>query len=475
VVSFAVFLGALDQTVVVTALPAVIAEMHLPFTKLDQASWVVTGYLLGYTAAMPLMGRVSDVFGRRRVLVLALLAFAVTSVACARAWSLDSLVWARAFQAVGGGALVPVTMALVGDLFPAAERSIALGIVGAAAEAGGVLGPLYGAVIVHLASWRWIFWLNLPLSAVVAALCFVLLPRTKGLAEKIDYAGALLLGGGLVLLTVALTDEANAPRPLSQKLLLLLGFAICLASFVAREGRIGQALIELSMFRNVTFSAANVINFLVGSALIVAMVDVPLFSGVALGRSVLDSGLILVRLTALIPVGAMAGGFVCRRLGYRLTTAIGLACGAAGFFLMSRWGLGVSDWEMTKGLVLAGFGFGLVIAPITTAMLGAVRQAYSGVASALITVMRMVGMTIGIAALTTWGLARFNGLTSSISLPLPIAGETAAETEARVAAYQQQIIGASLTVFHDVFVLTAFLCLVALIPVLGLRRSPQTS
>jgi len=315
--AFGVFLSALDQTVVVTVLPSLITDLHIPFTRLDEAAWIVTGYLLGYTVAMPLVGRLTDAYGWRLTYFLCLSVFTLGSLGCALATSLPWLLTARVVQAAGGGGIVPVSLALASQLFSQRSRSLALGLVGAVAEAGGVLGPLYGALLVEHWGWRWIFLLNAPLSALVAAIILLALrshPKDRAARishrPSVDYVGAALVGGSLAFLTIALSQEAGSERPLGLTALLLAVSAGLFALFLRVEKRAAEPLLDLSLFRRPPFSATNLVSFLTGAAFITAMVDVPLFGATVLGLGAVESGLILLRLTVMIPVGALLGGWL---------------------------------------------------------------------------------------------------------------------------------------------------------------------
>src|SRR6266487_4927126 len=230
----AVFLTALDQTVVVTALPKIITDLQITSEQLDRAAWIVSGYLLGYVIAMPFMGRVSDMFGRRRIFITCLGIFGFGSLLCGLAPILGqqidisflqriginvaapgdfsdptalnpSLVWlvaARFVQAAGGGAMIPVAMAIAGDFYGEKQRALALGLIGMVTEAGGVLGPLYGSIIVQVWGWQAIFYLNLPIVAVLLVFIWRLIPPSVHLQERIDLAGALLLGASLACLSL---------------------------------------------------------------------------------------------------------------------------------------------------------------------------------------------------------------------------------------------------------------------------------
>lgn len=462
----AVFLGALDQTVVVTALPAVIQDLNVPFNRLNDAAWVVTAYLLGYTVAMPLVGRMSDAFGRQQIMLGCLLLLGITSLACGAAGSLEWLIAARGLQAVGGGALLPVTLAVVGDLAPEDKRSVLLGTVAGAAEVGGVLGPLWGAAVLDHLTWRWVFYFNVPavVALLVALTAWPAPGRPSNGHTRVDYAGGALLGLGLGLLALGLSRETSQGAAI--RAALGIGAAAVLTAFVWYEARTPQPLIEPNQFTNKGFAAGNLLSLLSGVALIVAMVDIPLYANTVLQQSAVDGALLLMRMMIGIPVGAVLGGWLTRTIGPRLTSAAGiLACGV-GLALLSRWRPDTSSQELTAMLLLTGLGFGLQLAPITSVVVTTAGVARAGVASALVTVMRMIGMLIGVATLTSWGLERFNSLIANLPLPL---GETAEQTQQKLQDYQQAVLDAGLTVFSEIFFAAAVVCAVALLPALYLR------
>ena len=501
----AVFLTALDQTVVVTALPQMITDLQIPVTQLDRAAWIISGYLLGYVIAMPLMGRVSDMYGRRRVFLICLGIFAFGSLFCGLSLNLGNmvdisflqrfginvdspgLVWlvaARFVQAAGGGAIVPVAMAVAGDFYGEQRRAMALGLIGLVTEAGGVLGPLYGSIIVQTWGWQAIFYLNIPIVAALVLCIWRLVPSSTRLQERIDIPGALLLGASLVCLSLGLSQEAAqvspvtttaGTAPIQNNPLLIAAAVILLAAFIAlevfTERRKRWPVVELSLFQRSTFSATSLVSLLVGAALIIAMADIPIFIDTVLGQSPIYSGLALLRLTAMIPLGAILGGWLCPRITCRITALLGLLLTAIGFWLMHLWPLNVNELQITASTLTGGLGFGLVIAPIGTTAINAASQRQIGMASSVVTMLRMVGMILGLAALTSWGLGRFRTLVSAF---VPPKGVPAFSPKYNT-LYGNYVIGAAHTVYTDIFLAAGILCVLAIVPALfleGKKLSP---
>src|SRR6266702_6026698 len=521
----AVFLTALDQTVVVTALPQIITDLQIPIFQLDHAAWIVSGYLLGYVIAMPLMGRVSDMYGRRRVFIICLSIFALGSLFCGLAPILGNIVdlgflhnvginvdtpgltWlvaARFVQAAGGGAVVPLAMAVAGDFYGEERRGVALGLIGMVTEAGGVLGPLYGSIIVQVWGWQAIFYLNLPIVAVLLVFIWRLVPpgklpfaggqETINTRQRVDLPGALLLGASLVCLSLGLSQEAaqvgpaaSGPgsAPIQNNPWLIAAALILLAAFIAFEiyaERVNNRaeviqrmtrvwpIVEPSVFKRVTFSAAALASLLVGTALIIAMDDIPIFVAIVLGRSAIDSGLALLRLTAMIPVGALIGGWLCSIISCRLTALLGLVPTAIGFWLMHLWPLDVGWTQITISTLIGGLGFGLVIAPIGTTAINAASSRQIGMASSVVTVLRMVGMILGLAALTSWGLGRFRALAAAFKPPPGVSAFSAAYNT----LYGQYLVVSAHEVYTAIFLAAGVLCIVALVPAFFLEgRKPS--
>ena len=472
------FIAALDQTVVVTALPSVMLDLKIPITELDRVSWIITAYLLGYTVAMPLIGRLGDVYGYPRVYQASLIVFCIGTSLVAVAPDFEWMIGARVIQAIGGGGTVPIGMALAVSLVPPERRALALGVVGGAAEAGSMLGPAYGGAIVELSSWRWIFWLNVPQAAVVfAAVMWLpgsqLIPLRRGRLHpnpppegegtaRVDYIGGALLIAALLLLSLALsrkdlfTLDSPIPFVLAASGLGMFGMLVVV------ERRIWQPLLSHVFLRSWNFIVSNITQALVGVSLILAMVTVPLTADTVMQKEPFTGAMWLLRMTGVIPLASVAGGWLLPRLGARTLTVAGLLMVAAGLFLCSRWELGVDDPELTLQLLLAGVGFGLVIAPILHRALSAVGEDYRGTGASLVTVSRMMGMTLGLAAMSAWGVEHFQVLTSGLDFPILQPGETSEAHAARLEQYSADLNTAGLTVFRNFFLAAAIIALAAI-------------
>lgn len=477
----AVTLGALDAYVVVGVLADMVRDVGIPVNHLERATPIVTGYLLGYVAAVPLLGQLSDRFGRRLILQLCLLVFAAGSVLTALAGTVPALVGGRLLQGAAGGALLPVTMALVGDLWAQERRSAALGAVGAAQELGSVLGTLYGVALATLLnswrffenlepqSWRWIFWVNLPLTLLTMVLIALTVPPARVRSEppiRIDLVGGALLAITLGLLVAGLynPDPEHTVLPpwgapcIGAALAILLGFRWW-------ERRSPVRLIDPTGGKLGAFLAIVGIGGLSGSALMVTLVDVELFAQTLLGKDSGSATVLLVPFLLALPVGALVGGWVVGRLGERWVAFGGMLIATTGYLLISRWPVNVLAARHPAGLPvlptdlsIAGLGLGLVIAPLSAAMLRVVPAAQHGIGSAVVVIARMTGMLIGIAALTAWGLHRFRVLTATLNTPLPF-GTTKELYEAKLAQYRLNVAAALHSEYSEIFLITAVFCL----------------
>ena len=561
----AVAFAAADTYVVVLALPDMMSSVGLGIDELQRAAPIVSGFLLGYVAVLPLIGRIADIRGRVPVLVGSLLVFALGSLVTAAAYDLPSMVTGRFLQGVGGGGLVPATLALVADMYPPARRGVPLGVVGAVQELGSVLGPLYGAVVLAVADWQDIFWINLAAGLVLAAalsradpslsarnprrvgrpvtghrtdllglglaltclacLTLVLLEpdalatdvtlglalvplagetrwlsplgvlfvvgvaafglrcrfarrplldvrRWPGLVAEADLPGAALLAltlSGIILAFATADPEVHVFSAAGPWL--LAGSAAAAALFWRRSRRTAHPLVPRGAFAAAPAWGALVVSFFVGAALIAALVDIPIFARVTVyPDSQLMAGLVLVRLLVALPVGALVGGVLTRRVPAGVVTATGMALAAVGFGWMTQWGLtSLRDPVTTVPLVLAGFGFGLALAPVNAALLAATEDAVHGVTSALLVVARMVGMLVGISALTTIGLRRYYAVQVDLPSPSEVCG-----TATRCSEYTTLLKEAGLAQLQTVFLGAAVCAVVAGVVALVTFRTART-
>src|SRR5581483_4338925 len=469
--SLAVLLGALDTYVVVTIMRDIINTIGIPINHLQRITPIVTWYLLGYIAAMPLLGRASDRFGRKLLLQASLAAFIAGSVVTALSTDLHVLVVGRTIQGVASGALLPVTLALGADLWSQRNRAGILGGIGAAQELGSVLGPLYGIFIVWLTSrWQDVFWINVPLALAAMVMIQFSLPSRDRSAEpeKIDVIGGLLLAITLGLAVIGLYN----PSPNGQQVLPsygppLLYAAVGAAVIFALWDRFSRTkLIEPTGVHFGPFLSALGASLCAGAALMVTLVDVELFAQGVLGKEQDQAAILLLRFLIALPIGALLGGWIATKIGDRAMAFVGLLIAAGGYWLISHWSVdllnqhhnifGLSLPALDTDLVVAGLGLGLVIGPLTSASLRVVPSAQHGIASAAAVVARMTGMLIGVAALSAWGFYQLPHIVSKLATQLPDNASLAMRLAAQATLYRK----AFAEMYGGIFTVTAVVCVV---------------
>lgn len=498
-IALPIFIGALDLTVVSAVLPHVILDLEIPLqTGLDDAAWIVTGYLLAYSLSMTFMGRLSDLYGRRRVYLVALAIFGLGSylVAVAHLWptrlalrgyylvasgrpdisyvTLYVLIAARMIQAFGAGTMVPVGMALVGDLYPLGERARPLGVIAAVDTAGWVVGHLYGGIVVRFLDWHMIFWLNLPFCLIAFVLIWLLLRDGEPVFQRegrMDWLGTLFITLSLTMLNIALGSgsEASTRTSLSENaslspygIPLLVAALIAAGLFIWWQRHAESPLIDLSLFKLRNYFPASMANFLIGVAMFIAIANVPLFINSLITDTVeqgaWDSGWMLSALTVPMALAAVPGGWLADKRGYRLPSIIGLLMAIAGFMVMTQWTAQTSYANMVPALTFTGIGFGLIMAPVAAAVINASPEEHRGTSSALVIIFRLVGMTIGVSGITTYGLQRITVLNKQLILP-DMDFQTMLDVTIQVTE----------KVISETFVIAAVVTALALIPAVMLR------
>jgi EmrB/QacA subfamily drug resistance transporter len=432
--SLGVLLGGAELMVVAIALPSIVADFG-GWNDLGRVSWIVNAYLLAYVVAMPLAGRGADLWGARRLYVVALLLFVIGSAGAGLsrlAGPEDGLAWLigwRVVQGFGGGALVPLSMALASHLFTGRARSAALGLEGAATYIGMAIGPAYGAwVLLHfslpipgldIANWQWIFLLNVPIGIIVLLLIYVVAGgiETPRVRARLDLVGALLLTVALVAGIGAITVSGAGGWADPLVLAGLALSAVAGAGFAWFELGAAAPLVELRLFRDRAFSAANGVSLLTGYTLATAIIGGPVFVNRVLFGTDGDAAVALTALTLAIAGGALLGGVVAGLVGERIVTVGGVLLSAAGLWLALGWGVGTELDRLVLDLALFGAGFGLTVAPRATAAVEAAGAGAYGVASAMVQITRTIGMSVGLALLTSIGQNRIDELSQLINDP----------------------------------------------------------
>jgi EmrB/QacA subfamily drug resistance transporter len=432
--SLGVLLGGAELMVVAIALPSIVADFG-GWADLARVSWIVNAYLLAYVVAMPLAGRGADLWGARRLYVVALLLFVIGSAGAGlsrMAGPEDGLAWLigwRVVQGFGGGALVPLSMALASHLFSGRARATALGVEGAATYIGMAIGPAYGAWVLlnfnlpipglDLASWQWIFLLNVPIGIVTLLLIYVVAGgiETPRVRAGLDLGGAVLLSVALVagIGAVTVSGATGWTDPL---VIGGLGLAVLtFAAFCWLELRLSAPLVDLRLFRDRAFSAANGVSLLTGYTLATAIIGGPVFVNRVLFGTDAQAATALTALTLAIAVGALVGGVVAGFIGERIVTVAGVVVSVAGLGLALGWGVETSLDALVRDLAIFGAGFGLTVSPRATAAVEAAGAGAYGVASAMLQITRTIGMSVGLALLTSIGQNRIDELSQLINDP----------------------------------------------------------
>ena len=391
----AMLLASLDQTIVSTALPTIVRDLG----GIDQLSWVVTAYLLAATVSMPLWGRVSDLYGRKRLFQAAIVLFLLGSALSGASETLGELIGFRALQGLGAGGLMTLAMAIVADIIAPRERGRYQGYIQMVFVLASVAGPLLGGLFTDEASWRWVFYVNLPIGAVALAISTRLrLPVGSGRA-RIDVLGAALLGAGLTAILLITTWGGREYAWGSPEIVgLAVAAVVLLAGFYAQERRAPEPVLPLRLFREPVFDVVSATLFLTTCAFFAAIVFLPLFLQRVTGASAVESGLQLLPLLLAGTLSTAVIGRVVTRTGrYKVFPAVGLGLMAIGLFLLSRLDETSSHATIALAMVVFGLGFGMVSQLLVLAIQNAVDRRDIGIATASANLFRSLGGSVGAA------------------------------------------------------------------------------
>ena len=397
-VMLSVFLAAMDATVVATAMPMIAVRLG----GLAIYAWVFSGYLLASTVSMPLWGRLSDLVGRRPVCLVGLLVFLVGSALAGAAGSMEALVAARMVQGLGAGSILTIGVTIVGDLFTLEKRARLQGYVSGVWGVASLLGPVAGGLLADYVSWRWVFYLNVPLGALGIALIATSLrdaPRGRG-RPVIDYAGLALFAVGVTATLLGVGEAGRAPVWWRTAVVLPLGVGVlALAAFVAVERRAREPIVPLWLFGDRLILSAIVTGFLSGMAMFGAISFVPLFVLTVIGTSATHAGLVLAPFVLGWVALSILSARLVFRLGYRALVALGMGFLVLAFLQLTQWSAKLTTGEAMRDVLLAGIGMGLQSVPMLMAVQSGVPHAYLGVATSVTQFFRTVGAVVGLSVM----------------------------------------------------------------------------
>jgi len=395
-VAFGLFMIMLDNTVVNVALPSIERDLHVSIASLE---WIVTAYALTFAALMITGGKLADLYGRRRIFVVGIAVFTLSSLACGLAPSAGFLIGARAVQGVGAALMNPATLSIITATFPPRQRGQAIGIWAGVSALALAIGPLAGGLIVDNINWNWIFFVNVPVGAagIVASRIFITESRDTSHEQSIDVPGLVTSGLGLFALSYALIESNRHGWGSPEIIGLFVAAAVFLAAFVLVERHQRLPMLDLSLFKIGAFTGANLVAMLVSLAMFGVFFFVSLYIQNILGYSPTKAGAAFLPMTMLIILVAPIAGRASDRVGSRWLMGAGMAIVGGSLLLYQRAGLHSGFWTLLPAMLLGGIGMALTMSPMTAAAMGAVPVDKAGVGSGVLNSFRQVGGAMGIA------------------------------------------------------------------------------
>ncbi|TMF25912.1 MAG: MFS transporter [Chloroflexi bacterium] len=485
----ALLLAALDQTIVGTAIPRIVADLN----GLDRLAWVTTAYLVTSTTMTPIAGKLGDLFGRKPFLLLGMVGFVLASALCGLSQDMTQLIVFRGIQGVFGGVLFATVFTVIGDLFPPEQRGRLAGLFGAVFGLSSIIGPTTGGFITDHWSWRWVFEVNIPVGIIAVLVVLAGLPyvRSKASWRDIDFWGAFSLAAGIVPLLIALSITRDHAWTSPQVSGLLAIAAAMLALFIFVESRVEQPIVPLHLFKNSVFSVSMIVGFITAFGMFGSILFTPLvFQGV-LGISATNSGALITPMMFGLLGASTATGFLMRRVKYyRFLGTLGVAIVILGMWMLSQITPSMPEWRVVVDLIVVGTGIGVTFPLYLTAVQTALPRQYMGVASSQIQFWRNLGGTVGSAILGAvltnrlpdYLAARISalGIPPQVLQNLPKTGSANAILDpGLLARLPGPVIGAIRSALadslHDIYVFAGLVLILALVATVFMREVPLKS
>lgn len=468
-------LAALDQTIVSTALPRIASDLH----GLNKLSWVATAYLLTSAITTPIYGKISDQLGRKKIFQAAIIIFLVGSMLCGISQNMTELILARGLQGIGAGGLMSLVLAIVGDIIPPRQRGKYMGYIMSVFGISSVAGPLLGGFLTDSLSWRWVFFVNLPLGiiALSAVAARLHLPVHKS-SHKIDYLGAVLMGASAISLILATVWGGTTYAWGSGQIIgLFAGFFVLALAFMVRERYAEEPIMPLRLFKNDIFSVSVMLSILSGLAMFAAILYIPLYQQVVRGYSPTKSGLYMLPLIIGLLGASITSGRLTTKLNrYRIFPIVGTLILAFGLWLFSHLSLTTSALTLGLWMLVIGVGLGSFMQIMTLAIQNSVDRREMGTATASATFFRSLGLSLGGAI---FGSILISRLTHYLTQSLPagaskinVAAIESGSTAGKVSGAAHSVSLAFVHAFHDMFLLTIPVVLLAFVVALFLREAP---